>query len=550
MPPLSRRDLLKTAAALVPASLGGCADDAGDGTVGGAALARFDHGVASGDPTADAVILWTRATPRDAGATRLPVDWLITSDPALREVVARGRATADAARDYTVKVDVAGLAPGTTYWYRFASGEVASPVGRTRTAPVGTVDRLRFAFVTCSDYSRGYYNVYRRVAERRDLQAVVHLGDYLYENGRQDGVRPQNPPRETVSLGDYRTRYATQRGDGDLQELHRQHPMIWVWDDHEVANNAWRDGAEAHDPATEGDYRDRRAAAFQAAHEWLPIRTPEARDLSRIYRRFRYGDLLDLLMIDARQVGRDQPADSLGGTGAGFRQTGAYADPARQMLGAEQERWLGEQLATSTARWRGIGNQVYFSPLKLLGAPRATNLSLFVSNDKWDGYEPARDRVLAMIEASRGNVVVMTGDAHETYAFDITPDPNSPNYDALTGDGSRAVEFVVTSTTSRGDAPVGDSISGLLERLQSGAENLLRLTNPHLKHFNNRLNGYALADITPARWQTEFWTVPLVSQPSREQALDAVWLTLDGSQRLSRGDGASAPMADAPPPAP
>jgi len=267
MPPLSRRDLLKTAAALVPASLGGCADDPGDGTVGGAALARFDHGVASGDPTADAVILWTRATPRDAGVSSLPVDWLITSDPALREVVARGRATADAARDYTVKVDVAGLAPGTTYWYRFASGEVASPVGRTRTAPVGTVDRLRFAFVTCSDYSRGYYNVYRRVAERRDLQAVVHLGDYLYENGRQDGVRPQNPPRETVSLGDYRTRYATLRGDCDLQELHRQHPMIWVWDDHEVANNAWRDGAEAHDPATEGDYRARRAAAFQAAHD-------------------------------------------------------------------------------------------------------------------------------------------------------------------------------------------------------------------------------------------------------------------------------------------
>lgn len=537
-PPFSRRDLLKSAASALLPTLAAC----NGASVPSVVAARFDHGVASGDPLPDAVILWTRATPESADpAATVAVDWLIARDPEMRDIAARGRVFTSADADWTVKVDATGLTPGTRYWYRFSSGDAQSSIGRTRTAPVGAVPQLRFALVTCSDYSQGLFNVYRRVAARDDLQAVVHLGDYIYENGAQDRVRPQVPARETITLADYRERYATVRSDADLQALHAAHPMIWVWDDHELANNSWRDGAEAHDPASEGPFADRRARAFRAAHEWLPIRTPSPGDLSVIYRRFAFGDLAQLTMLDTRHVGRDQPLppNSLLGDNVGvFTQSGAFADPARQLLGTTQEQWLAESLAASTAQWQLIGNQVYFSPLKLLGAPRALGSSLFVSADKWDGYEPARDRVLAMLAKVR-NPVILTGDAHEAYAFDVTPDPNSTNYNAITGAGSQAVEFVVTSTTSRGDAPSGDSLSGLIQRVAAGlegtVEQLLRLSNPHLKHFNNRLNGYCVLDVTPARCATEFWTVPVVRIAADAEALDAVWVCDDGSKRLRRG---------------
>lgn len=538
MPPLSRRDLLKGSLSLV-SGLAACTGDDDGQPTSTETTARFEHGIASGDPTADSVILWTRATP-DVPA-RFTVNWQIARDPELREIVASGAAPTDESRDYTVKIDVRGLLAGRSYWYRFSVGDTQSPVGRTCTAAVGAVERLRFGLVTCADYARGRFNVYGRVSECSDLQAVIHLGDYIYENGSQDQVRPQVPAHEILNLDDYRQRHASVRRDADLQALHAAHPMIWVWDDHEVANNAWRDGAEAHDPATEGPYAERRAAAFQAAHEWLPIRTPDVRDLSRIYRSFSFGDLVELTMIDTRHVGRDQPLppNSIFGDGVGtFAQRDAYTDPARQMLGTPQEQWLASRLARATAQWQLIGNQVYFSPLKLLGAPRALGTSLFVSADKWDGYEPARDRVLAMLAGLR-NPVILTGDAHEAYAFDVTPDPNSRHYNPLTGEGSQAVEFVVTSTTSRGDAPRGDSISGLLARLGdslgNGVEQLLRLSNPHLKHFDNRHNGYTLIDITRAQLKAEFWTVPFVATETREQTLAAVWICDDGSKRLRRG---------------
>lgn len=536
MPPVSRRDLLKAAAAasLTPL-LSACGDSPPAQSDTPAPGGQFLHGVASGDPLGNAVILWTRLTPDDPETKELPVDWLIALDPELSQVVQRGTDQARADRDYTLKLDVTGLQAGQSYYYQFRSGTRRSPLGRTRTAPDGAVESLRLGVVTCGDYARGLFNAYRRVAEREDLQAVLHLGDYIYENGRLDDVRPQVPPYEIVSLGDYRLRYATLRGDADLQELHRRHPMIWVWDDHELANNAWQGGAEAHDPETQGDFFARRAAAFRAAHEWMPIRTPNADDLARIYRRFVFGDLVDLLMIDARQVGRDEPAAPntlFGDTVPVFTQSGEFADESRHILGAEQEEWLVGALGASTARWKLLGNQVYFSPLKLLGLPRASGLSLFLSNDKWDGYEPARDRVLEAIAAA-GNVVILTGDAHEAYAFDVSDDPNNPlAYNPFTGEGSKAVEFVVTSTSTRGDGVLGDSLSARLQRLPDDAEQLLRLTNPHLKYYNNRLNGYTLLDIDAERVQAEFWFVPLVSQASDEESLGAVFRCDHGSNRL------------------
>lgn len=553
MPPISRRAFVIASGVSMIGVLAGCGGGDGGSDDGGDELgaASFTHGVASGDPLADAVMLWTRAESANDGMVR--IRYVVADDPGLAHAVVSGVVETGADRDWTIKLDLRGLLPDRAYYYRFESATDRSPIGRTRTAPAGSVDRLRLAVVTCSNYVAGYFHAYRRVAERPDLHAVVHLGDYIYENGAQDQVRPHEPAHELLSLADYRLRYAQYRRDEDLLELHRQHPMIWVWDDHEIANNAWRDGAEAHDADAEGDYATRRRVAMQAAFEWMPIRAPDASDASRVWRGFRFGDLVDLTMLDARHHGRDQPLapNSLFGEVVPvFTQSGDFADAARQILGAEQEAWLATQLATNTARWQLIGNQIYFSPLKLLGAPRAVGGGgLYLSNDKWDGYEPARERVMQMI-AARDNVVILTGDAHEAYAFEVTTDPNGLAYRPLSGEGASAVEFVATSITSRGDQPTGNGVTAVITRTQAQAEQLLRLTNPHLKYYQNTLNGYLLLDISAERLQAEFWMVPRVTERSDEQALDRSFTVASGSSHLLAAAQASAPIAGAPLPAP
>ncbi|MFC4252798.1 alkaline phosphatase D family protein [Sinimarinibacterium flocculans] len=542
VPPLSRRRVLQALASGVALTLlPGCGDDAhSDGSSGTATEpstgGRFLHGVASGDPLADAVILWTRVTPDNATAESADCHWSLYTDAALRDRVAEGAMPALAAHDWCVKLDVGGLAPDRHYWYRFRSGAHVSPVGRTRTAPQGEIDALRLAFVTCGDYSRGFFHAYRRVAEREDLAVVVHLGDYLYESGRND-VRAHDPPHELLSLDDYRRRYAQYRSDADLQSLHAAHPMIWIWDDHEIVNDAWKDGADNHDPQTEGDYLLRRATAAQVAHEWLPIRSPSADEPTRIYRRFAFGDLVELIAIDARHVGRDAPvpANSLFGAELPVhRHSGAITDPARQILGVEQEAWLLDALATTPARWRLIANQVIFSPLVVLGAPRALGTSLYLSADKWDGFPAARDRVLAGIRATR-NVVIFTGDAHESYAFDVTDDPNNPaSYGRFSGEGAAAAEFVAPSITSRGDAEPLASLSGVLDAVAAGAEQLLGVTNPHLKFFENTRNGYVYAEVDANRLVAEFWHVPRVREPTADQTLAARFEVQDGRPGVVR----------------
>ncbi|PPE74277.1 hypothetical protein C3942_09620 [Solimonas fluminis] len=555
MPPFTRRAFVVATGATLASLLAGCgsSDDREDGD-GGLDAADFTHGVASGDPLPDAVMLWTRAQPAATAASRVRLRYVIARDPALTQLVGRGSVTAAAERDWTVKLDLRDLAPDTVYYYRFESASARSPVGRARTAPQGAVARLRLAFVTCSNYVAGYFHAYRRVAERSDLHAVVHLGDYIYENGSQDQVRPHEPARELLSLADYRQRYAQYRADADLQELHRQHPVIWVWDDHEVANNAWKDSADAHDEASEGSYAERRFAAMQAAFEWMPIRAPDAADPSRVWRGFRFGDLADLSMVDARHHGRDEPLppNSLFGEAVPvFTQSGDFADASRHILGPVQEAWLGAQLAGNGGRWQLIGNQVYFSPLKLLGAPRALGGGgLYLSNDKWDGYDPARSRVIEMIRArSGGNVVILTGDAHEAYAFEVTGDPNGPGYRPLSGEGAVAVEFVATSITSRGDLPAGNGPTALFAQLAADAEQLLRLTNPHLKYYQNTLNGYLLLDLTPDRLQAEFWMVPRVTERSEDQVLHQAFSVQSGSNHLVAVGEATAAIAGAPAPA-
>ncbi|MFZ5482695.1 MAG: alkaline phosphatase D family protein [Pseudomonadota bacterium] len=363
--------------------LSGCDDDD--------VVIRFRHGVASGDPLADRVILWTRATPAEAGD--YDIDWEIARDAEFKQLAGHGRVRTGPSQDYTVKVDASGLQPGTSYFFRFKHGDRVSPVGQTRTLGVGALAQARFAVMTCSNYPAGYFHVYAEAAKRDDLDAVIHLGDYIYEYeaggyASEDAEalgRVVEPSHELTTLSDYRRRYAQYHGDPDLQALHAKVPFICVWDDHEIANDSYQDGAENHG-ADEGAYSERRAAAVQAFHEWLPTRLPDPANPLKIYRSFDFGDLLSLHMLDTRNIGRDRQldyADYIDPTTGAFNAVAFeadMADPNRQLLGAEQTAWLQGQMAASHATWQVLGQQVLMgkmylpSPL-LTPSPQAPTVS-------------------------------------------------------------------------------------------------------------------------------------------------------------------------------
>ena len=505
----------------------------------------FQHGVASGDPLADRVILWTRVTPPDAATAAIDVDYVVATDPALTQPVRAGRVRTSAQRDFTAKVDVAGLEAARTYYYRFGALAALSPVGRTRTLPTGSTERLRIAVASCASHAAGYFNAYRRIAERADLDLVLHLGDYLYEYGSNvfGAVRPTEPPTEAVTLADYRTRHAQYKRDADLQEMQRQHALLAIWDDHEVANDAWRGGAENHDPATEGRWRVRREDALQAYYEWMPVREPVERRQAQ--RSLRLGDLAEIVLLEERHSARSRQLPApipVPGLGQGFKASGRFLDPARTMLGSEQEAWVGAVLAQSTARWKLVGQGVMLAQLKALGRSNADGGSIFVNPDQWDGYPPARERLFDLIEPT-GNVVVLTGDIHSAWANDLARDPNNPDvaaggYDAATGQGSIAVEFVTTSITS----PGVDDPDGLFARIVHGQ-------NPHVRHLDLDHHGYLLLDITAERVVGEYWSVDTVLAPSNNQVFSAAFEVRDGTRHLVPS-APTRPRPAAPAPAP
>ena len=504
------------------------ANGAGNGAI-------FQHGVASGDPLADRVILWTRVTPRVARPSVL-VNYVLALDPALTQVVARGRTKTNPDRDYTVKVDALRLAANTTYYYRFSAEGSTSPIGRTRTLPVGTTTRLRMAVVSCSNHAAGFFNAYRRIAERADLDLVVHLGDYLYEYGPNTfgSLRAPEPPNEMGTLSDYRTRHAQYKRDVDSQEVHRQHPMICIWDDHEITNDSWIDGAENHTPGTEGDWAQRVGTGLRAYYEWMPVRIPDATQPRRNQRAFQIGALVDRLMLEERWSGRSQQIPAASPTALGVNgcvQTGAFPDPTRTLLGAEQEAWLATRLRTSTAKWKFLGQGVMFAHLKLQGAPLSAGGDLFTNSDQWDGYQPARDRLYDVLKgdarnAPVDNCVVLTGDIHSSWANDLTQDPNNPNtatggYNPVTGAGSRAVEFVGTSVSSPGlNDPTG------------GTAAFLRSVNPHMKYIDFNQRGYMLLDVTPQRAVCEWHFVDTVAAISNVQTFGVAFEVQLGSNHL------------------
>jgi alkaline phosphatase D len=497
--------------------------------------AVFRHGVASGDPLADRVILWTRVTPAVATGSAT-VSWQVARDAKFGQVVSRGEAQTGAARDFTVKVDVPGLEPGTTYYYRFESLGARSAIGRTRTLPRQGVGRIRLGVVSCSNLPQGYFNAYGCLARRADIDAILHLGDYLYEYANKrygDGTtlgRIPAPDKEIVALQDYRERHAQYKADPDSQEIHRQHPFIVIWDDHELANNSWSGGAENHDPDLgEGEWSVRRAAAVQAYYEWMPIREDAQTKQTRIYRAFRFGDLATLLMLDTRIVGRDEQA---------LREdTTAIEAPARQLLGPEQEGWLAEQMVTSVrnkATWNLLGQQVMFAPQTATGT-RAGN------PDSWDGYRASRSRVFDMIERTKaGNLAVLTGDVHSSWAYDLPRDPFA-GYDHATGKGSLGVEFAgtsVSSPSSLGAGPDGEKqLAGILA------------SRPHLHYADGRYRGYFILDLTRERLQADFYSVATILDRTTNEKFERGFISESGRNHLIDAS-TPVPSAKGPDPAP
>jgi alkaline phosphatase D len=532
---LTRRGFLGQAApwALLPLLPRCDASDQDDTEIG---ESPFLHGVASGDPLTDRVLLWTRVSPEavsldavpaaPAAATTEPIDveWSIALDPELDRLVASGVASTDGSVDYTVKVDALGLDAGTTYYYQFRAFGRMSPVGRTKTLPAGAVEQLSIAVVSCANYPGGYFHAYRLLSERDELAFVLHLGDYLYEYGNGDygdGTqigRVPEPVHENLTLDDYRLRHAQYKRDPDLQALHLAHPVMAVWDDHEVANDAWQGGAQNHQPGTEGDYAARKAAAFQAYFEWMPVRRVDPADPARVFRSVRIGDLADLILLDTRHFARDlQPADACDPMDLG--------NPERNLLGAEQEAWLLGELNRSQAdavTWRVLGQQVMMAQLMnpLIGATCVANA------DQWDGYAANRARLLtAWAEDALTNIVVLTGDIHSSWASDISANPFDPNlYDAATGAGSVAVEFVTPAVSSPGIADTDQA---------AALQQLIASTHPHIKFAELNRQGYVLLELSRERVQASWYHVGDVRAPAVSEERVAQFQVLAGANRVT-----------------
>ncbi|KAA8884540.1 alkaline phosphatase [Nocardia colli] len=511
--PFGRRTLLKGGAVATATALLTVAPARAAGGV-------FRHGVASGDPLPGGVILWTRITVSEEAAPgsgvgeSASVRWEVAEDEGFGSVAASGNLTATEASDHTVKVDVTGLAPGTVYFYRFTALGETSAVARTRTAPAisDSPERLRLGIVSCANWEAGYFGAYRHLAARTDLDAIVHLGDYIYEygrgkyGGRNGTVRPHEPANETVSLADYRIRHAQYKTDPDLLNLHARQPFICTWDDHESADNSWSGGANNHDPATEGDWQDRRAASTQAYLEWMPVRAQGSGADVQIYRRLRFGTLAELSMLDLRSY-RDQEAKP----GAGWREAD---NPARTITGKGQMDWLTAGLASAPVRWKLVGNSVMIAPLVFpplepattaaittaLGVPQS---GLTVNGDQWDGYTADRQRLFrAITEQQVSDVVFLTGDIHSSWAADLPID--TANYPAGPTAGA---EFVVPSITSTsiGDmlklnsAPIAESIKGV---------------NRHFRYVELDSHGYGVLEVTPEQTQMDWFYLIDVTDPN------------------------------------
>ncbi len=554
---ISRRELIQKSlfgfgALSLSTGFTGCNDNSEQETA--TLQVNFEHGVASGDPLQDRVILWTRLTPSDSSA-RLQVTWEIALDQQFKQIIKTDKVTTSASQDFTVKVDAIGLKPNQTYFYRFVFGDKISPVGQTKTLPTST-SKVSFAVCSCSNYPAGYFYVYREMA-KQNVDVVIHLGDYIYEYGAdgyatEDAAKlgrtlPANNDKEIIKLDDYRKRYALYRKDKDLQSLHHRHPFSVIWDDHELANDTWREGAENHQ-SNEGSFLDRKLAALQAYFEWMPIR-PVDEQHTRIYRQFDFGNLVQLTMLDTRIIARDEQLDYanyMTATGLNIAKFQAdLTNPARTLMGYTQRDWLLGKLQQSTATWNVLGQQILMTkmlvPAELLlslaeitsgnptadtlnkmnmqitelvtlkmrlkqGDPSLTDqekarvLSVAPYNlDAWDGYFAEREILYGTLAQLKKKVVVLAGDTHNAWASNL-----------YSKDGVFVgVELATSSVSSPGLEKYLNIPLAQLQQFEFAFTTLI----DELNYCNLNQRGYLIVQFDEAQVQSQWVYVDSIKKP-------------------------------------
>lgn len=536
-----RRFVLATGALVVGSATGLTACGGGDDE----REERFGFGVASGDPLSDRVILWTRVNLDDTSPTS--VQWEVATDAGFANIVSSGAAATNADQDFTVKVDATGLQPGTRYFYRFRHGSEVSTTGRTKTLPTGNVDQVRMAVFSCAAFAVGQFHVYANAADRGDIDVALHLGDYIYETGISQAEqaiatlldRKIEPRGELVTLSDYRTRYAHYHTDADLRNMHAAMPIIAVWDDHDLINDIWRDGAGGHD-AGEGSFAARREAAARAWREWLPVRVPDPANPLRIYRTFDFGNLATLHMLDARVIARDVPI------GRDGYLSGAAADPNRQILGQVQQDWLAAGLQASKATWQLVGQQVlmgrmevpltvfddftqsrlddYITALDLPPSARTPAQQALVDQRKipfdlntWGGFPAAREKLLAAAKAADRNLVVLSGDSHNAFGSDLRDASGQ----------SVGVEYATPSVTSTGlEIELRDIGRQFLA-------NAFVKIMPDVKFAETSHRGYILLTLTPQSARSDWIFVSSVFENSFSASVGRSLQTLPGAGNRS-----------------
>ncbi|MEL0639623.1 alkaline phosphatase D family protein [Pseudoalteromonas aliena] len=546
----SRRNFLKTSAAsiftvAVSSAITGCAQTLINKHL---SAIEFKHGVASGDPLNNALIIWTRATTSQS-SFEVTVAWELASDSQFKNIIRSGREKTDKSRDFTIKIDVQDLAPNTEYFYRFMGLNTQSPIGRAKTLPINNVEQIKMAVVSCSNYPAGYFNAYTDAAKQKDLDVVLHLGDYIYEYP-MGGYATENAEKigrqlaadnsgEIITLSDYRKRYAIYRTDQGLQALHAAAPFIAIWDDHEVTNDTYKSGAENHTP-DEGDFFKRRAAAIQAYYEWLPIRPPMGESSPQIYRTFDFGNLISLHMLDTRVIARDKQL--------------AYSDyknletkkmdvarfasdlhnPKRQLLGNTQLNWLTSAITESNAKWQILGQQVLMTKMwlpteifsqsdrtkipqvlkELVAIKKAVlankavtpaqlarvNTLMPYNLDAWDGYPSEREALYKSVTALNKKLVVVAGDTHNAWHGTLKNAKGE----------SVGVEFATPGVTSPG---MEHYLALNTAQAKQMADSLSLLIND-LNYCDLSHRGYMLLTITKEQITTDWRYVDNIESPS------------------------------------
>ena len=513
---MERRKFLQSAA-VVPASgilastIAGCESNPTQGVPAG--ISPFQHGVASGDPQQDRVILWSRVSPPQTDPdTALPTRWWISKEESGASPVAQGELLARAEHDFTLKVDATGLAPDQSYYYAFEHAGHRSRVGRTRTLPaagtsLGGSHPVRLAVTSCANYPQGYFNAYRHIAEDPNLNAVLSLGDYLYEyaegeygEGAALGRIPE-PTHEILSLADYRLRHAQHKADNDLQAAHAAHPWIVIWDDHESANDSWLDGAQNHNPEkNEGSWSTRKAAAVKAYYEWMPIRELP----SGLFRHFRFGQLADLVMLDTRLAGRDKQAE------ANDLETARSTE--RTLLGPIQEQLFFDHLSATSSdqvRWKLVGQQIVFAPW--------SDADQLLNPDSWDGYQASRNKVLTHLEnGGIDDVIILSGDVHSSWGMNV---PNS------TRTRSQAIELVTPAVSSPPLASASPQTQALVERAPQ--------EQSHIKYAEGLNNGYLIVGLQQDSVQAQWYSTGPRTERSNDPVLQKTLVSLPGTNQLT-----------------